>query len=129
MKISAFAVTALLALTSVPALAGDPTGVWTSEKNDEGKWITVTIAPCGSLVCGVISNVHGGADPSGVGKPIIKGMQKYGENRWDDGEIYAPDDKEWYDSKMELISDNQLSVSGCVAFGLICRSQTWTRAQ
>ena len=59
MRFSAFAAATLLALTSVPALAGDPTGVWTSEKNDEGKWITVTIAPCGSQMCGVISSVHG----------------------------------------------------------------------
>lgn len=129
MRISAFAAAALLALTSVPALAADASGVWTSEKNDEGKWITVTIAPCGQQMCGVITAVHGGADPSGVGKPIIRGMNKYGDNRWDDGEIFAPDEKKWYDSKMELVSDTQLDVAGCVAFGIICRSQSWTRAQ
>ncbi len=129
MRFSTLAAASLIALTSIPAFAGDASGVWTSEKNDEGKWITVTIAPCGSQTCGVISNVHGGGDPSSVGIPIIKGMNKYGENKWDDGEIYAPDDKKWYDSKMELVSDTQLSVSGCVAFGLICRSQVWTRTQ
>jgi len=129
MRLSVFATAAMFALTSLPAFAGDPSGLWASEKNDEGKWISVNIAPCGSQMCGVIASVHGGADPSGIGKPIIKGMNKYGETKWDDGEIYAPDDKEWYDSKMELLSDNQLSVSGCVAFGLICRAQTWTRAQ
>lgn len=129
MRISAIATAALLALTAVPALGADATGVWASEKNDEGKWITVTIAPCGTQMCGVISSVHGGGDPTNIGKPIIKGMNKSGENRWDDGEIFAPDDKKWYDSKMELVSDTQLSVSGCVAFGLICRAQTWTRAQ
>jgi len=128
MRISALAAVTLVALTTAPALAADPTGVWTSEKNDEGKWITVTIAPCGTQMCGVISNVHGGGDPSGIGKPIIKGMNKYGDNRWDDGEIFAPDDKKWYDAKMELLSDTKLSVAGCVGFGLICRSQTWTKA-
>ena len=80
-------------------------------------------------MCGVISAVHGGADPSNVGESIIKGMNKYGDNRWDDGEIFHPGEKEWYDAKMELVSDEQLNVSGCIAFGIICRSQSWTRAQ
>lgn len=122
-----FTVAAVLAMLSAPAMAASPTGVWQSEKNDEGKWIEVTIGQCGSQICGTITAVRGGGDPSGVGVQMIKGMVPDGPNAWDDGEIYAPDDKEWYDSKMRLLSENQLEVSGCVAFGLICRSQVWTR--
>lgn len=128
MRLPALVAATFMVLGAAPAFAGDPSGVWASEKNDEGKWINVTIAPCGPQVCGTITKVHGG-DTSVEGKQMIKGMNKYGDNRWDDGEIWAPDDKEWYDAKMELTSDTQLSVSGCVAFGLICRSQTWTKVQ
>jgi len=117
---------ALLSFTATAAFAGDPSGVWASEKNDEGKWIDVTIAPCGGQMCGTITKVHGG-DPSIVGTVMIKGMNAYNDDRWDDGEIYAPDDKEWYDAKMKLVSNSNLEVSGCVAFGLICRAQSWTR--
>jgi len=117
-----------LSFTATTAFADGPTGTWSSEKNDEGKWIDVTIAPCGEQICGTITKVHGG-DTSVEGKLMIKGMNAYGDNRWDDGEIWAPDDKEWYDAKMKLVSADKLDVSGCVAFGLICRSQSWTRAK
>lgn len=129
MKLRIAAAAALLTFSTTAAFAGDPSGVWASEKNDEGKWIDVTIAPCGSQMCGTITKVHGGGDTSVEGKQMIRGMNPYNNDRWDDGEIWAPDDKEWYDAKMELKSPNQLAVAGCVAFGLICREQTWTRVQ
>ncbi len=126
--------TALAAATAVVfsttlSFAADPSGVWASEKSDEGKWIDVTIAPCGSQMCGTITKVNGGGDTSIEGMVMIKGMNPYGEGRWDDGEIFAADDKKWYDGKMKLISDTTLEVSGCVAFGIICRGQSWTRLQ
>jgi uncharacterized protein (DUF2147 family) len=123
------AAAALISLTASTAFAADPSGVWASEKSDEGKWIDVTIAPCGAQMCGTITKVHGGGDTSIEGTVMIKGMNAYDGGRWDDGEIYAADDQKWYDGKMKLISDSQLEVSGCVAFGIICRSQSWTRLQ
>ncbi len=117
---------ALLSFATTAAFAGDPSGLWASEKSDDGKWIDVTVAPCGDQMCGTITKVHGG-DTSIEGTVMIKGMNAYGADRWDDGEIYAADDKKWYDGKMKLVSDSQLDVSGCVAFGIICRSQSWTR--
>lgn len=127
MRFLAISAAALLTITASTAFAGDASGVWQSERNDEGKWIEVTISPCGSQVCGTISAVKGGGDPTSVGVQMIKAMVPDGPDSWDDGEIYAPDDKEWYDAKMKLTSNTTLEVSGCVAFGLICRSQVWTR--
>lgn len=121
-------VAALASFAATPVFAGDPTGVWASDKNDEGKWIEMTIAACGSQMCGTLTKVHGG-DKSVEGKQMMKGMNPYNDDRWDDGEIWAADDKEWYDSKMKLQSPTKLSVSGCVAFGLICREVNWTRVQ
>lgn len=127
MRFTAFASAVLLCLSAGTAYSADASGIWQSEKSDEGKWIDVSITPCGDQICGTILKVYGSDDVSSEGKQMIKGMNKYGANRYDDGEIYAPDDKEWYDAKMELLSEDRLSVSGCVAFGLICRSQIWTR--
>jgi uncharacterized protein (DUF2147 family) len=124
----ATAAAAFLTLSATTAFAGDPIGTWASAKNDEGKSLDMTITACGSQLCGTIAKVHGG-DTSVEGKQMLKGMNKYGDNRWDDGEIWAADDKKWYDSKMEMTSDNDLTVSGCVAFGLICREVKWTRIQ
>ncbi len=120
-------VIAIITATASPALAAGPTGVWQSEKNDEGRWIEVTIGQCGPQICGTISEVHGTTDRSKVGMQMIRSMVSDGPNSWDDGEIFAPDDEKWYDANMKMLSGNQLEVSGCVAFGLICRSQVWTR--
>ena len=127
MKLITSAAAAVFAFAASSALAGDPSGLWQSEKNDEGKWLEVTINHCERQVCGTISSVKGGGDQANVGRQIIKAMVPDGPDSWDDGEIYAPDDKEWYDAKMKLTSNNTLEVAGCVAFGLICRSQVWTR--
>jgi len=126
MRNLAFAAIAMT-LASTSAFAAGPTGVWQSEKNDEGRWIEVTVGHCGSQICGTISEVHGTTDRSKVGMQMIRAMVPDGPNAWDDGEIFAPDDEKWYDSNMKMLSDTQLEVSGCVAFGLICRSQIWTR--
>ena len=124
-RLSALALVATLSAS--PALADGPVGVWQSEKNDEGRWIEVTVGHCGSQICGTISEVHGTTDRSKVGMQMIRAMVPDGPNAWDDGEIFAPDDEKWYDSNMKMLSNTQLEVSGCVAFGLICRSQIWTR--
>ena len=126
---TALAAIAAVSLSTSIAFAGDPSGLWASEKSDDGKWIDVTIAPCGSQMCGTITKVHGSEDTSVEGMVMIKGMNAYGDDRWDDGEIFAADDRKWYDGKMKLVSNSTLEVSGCVAFGIICRGQSWTRLQ
>ena len=55
---------------------------------------------------------------------MIFDMVADGENKWDDGEIWAPDSDETYSSNMELKGD-VLRVEGCVLF--ICRGQDWTQ--
>ena len=126
---TALAAIAAVSLSTSIAFAGDPSGLWASEKSEDGKWIDVTIAPCGSQMCGTITKVHGIEDTSVEGMLMIKGMNSYGDDRWDDGEIFAADDRKWYDGKMKLVSNSTLEVSGCVAFGIICRGQSWTRLQ
>ncbi len=120
----AIAVVAALGLTSLPAFA-DITGNWLSEKNDEGKQVSVEIFNCGEKICGKITEVHNSDNTSLIGKPIIENMNKKGDANYSGGRIYAADEDKWYKSKIKVEDADTLKVSGCVAF--ICRSQIWTR--
>lgn len=114
-------------LSSVVHAEGELTGLWNTEKSDEGAWLTVDIQPCGDRLCGTIVEAHEAKDASIVGTEMIKGMKKKSDTAYSKGKIYAPDTKKWYKSKMKL-KDGSLKVSGCILGGVICRSQTWTRA-
>lgn len=125
-----FAVAGLLA---APAGA-DPTGAhgaWKTEKNDQGGYLEVTIAPCASdatLTCGTISNAFNssGADPSyeNLGRQIVEGMKYDGNGAYSGGTIWDPEDGKTYKSKMTLEGE-KLDVDGCISF--LCEGQHWKR--
>jgi uncharacterized protein (DUF2147 family) len=121
----------LFALVAAPLVhaEGEVLGKWNTEKSEEGAWLTVDIQPCGDKLCGTIVDAHEVKDASIVGTEMIKGMQQKTETAFAKGKIYAPDTKKWYKSKMKLKDTDTLKVSGCVLGGVICRSQTWTRAK
>ena len=129
MKKTLFAATALLGLIASPALAGDPSGTWATEKNDEGSYLTVEVKACDDKMCGYITSAvdgEGKVDPDyqHLGKPMVYDMVADGENKWDDGEIWDPSEDKRYSSNMELKGD-LLVVEGCILF--LCRGQDWTR--
>ncbi|WP_319530309.1 DUF2147 domain-containing protein [uncultured Cohaesibacter sp.] len=127
MRKSLLALPSAALLMASPALAADPVyGDWKSAPGDGGAYVHVKIGPCGSKICGKITKVVGKKNPTSLGKSIIKNMNADGSGKYSGGTIWAPDKDKTYSSKMKL-SGNKLSVSGCVAGGLICRSQTWTR--
>lgn len=122
---------AAVALAAAPAFAADPSGLWRTEANDEGSYLVVEVKPCGDKVCGVIVDARtssGESRPSyeHIGRSIITGMVPDGENKWDDGEIWAPDEDKTYSSSMELKGE-VLAVEGCIL--VFCRGQDWLRAQ
>ena len=108
---------------------GEFLGKWNTEKSEAGAWLTVDIQACGDRLCGTIVDAHEVKDSSIVGTEMIKGMKKKSDTSYSKGKIYAPDTKKWYKSKMKLKGEDTLKVSGCVLGGVICRSQTWTRAK
>ncbi len=126
---------------AAPAIAADATGVWATK---EGK-SHVKIGPCGDRLCGEIIWLK---EPTGedgkpktdrnnideslrsrpiVGLQMLAGFEPDGENEWDDGTIYNPEDGKTYSSKMELVDANTLEVKGCVL--MFCQTQSWTRVE
>ncbi|MFY2825877.1 DUF2147 domain-containing protein [Ruegeria sp. MALMAid1280] len=123
-----------IAVLATASFADPADGLWKTQPGDEGGYLHVTIAPCGSAICGTIDSAF---DKSGnqqlayenLGKQIIWDMEPEGDGSYANGKIWAPDRDKTYNSKMTLDSQNELTVKGCVAGGLVCRGQTWTRIQ
>lgn len=104
-------------------------GVWQTAPHDNGAFLSVRIGPCQldpSSVCGTVVGSHNGAREEFVGDPILVGMKPAGDNAWDGGEIIRPGKGTRYTSSLRLV-DNGLEVKGCVAGGLFCGAQIWTR--
>ena len=123
----------LIALFAVRASA-DPTGahgVWSTEKNDAGGHLEVTVGPCASnatLTCGTISKAfaESGPDPNyaNLGKQMVEGMKYDGDGSYSGGTIWDPEDGKIYKSKM-MLKGNELDVDGCISF--FCEGQHWQR--
>ena len=123
-------IAAMMVWLPLAAHAGDPTGMWQTAPNDDGKYLQVQIYNCANNaahICGVIAQGFAGATQANNGKPIVWGMQTNGEDRWNRGNVWAPDTDKTYRANLTL-SGNTLVVQGCVA-GIFCRSSTWTRVQ
>lgn len=132
----------LLSIGIVNLAKADVTGTWATV---EGK-SHVEIAPCdGDKFCGTITWLKEPNDKDGnpkidsknenqklrdrgiLGIKLLKGLEKVGDNEWDDGYIYNPEDGQIYGSEMKLMDDKTLQVKGCVLF--FCKEQVWTRVE
>jgi uncharacterized protein (DUF2147 family) len=57
---------------------------------------------------------------------VVQGLKPSGANKWS-GQIYNADDGKTYQAHVTVVSENAMKVQGCV-LGILCKSQTWTRA-
>ena len=121
---------AAFALAAGAALAADPIeGIWQTQP-DQGAVALVQIAPCGGAYCGTIVKTFKGQQEyrsPNIGKQIVIGMTPSGEGAYA-GKVLRPADNKVYNGKAQ-VSGGALKLSGCVAGGLICKSQTWARVQ
>lgn len=132
------AVAALGALAG-PAFAADVTGLWATPTNGG----QVEIARCGNSLCGklVTSNQiktnaalkdERNKDAAQRAR-TLKGLQMLynftgGPAKWTGGTVYNPDDGGTYSGMIEMVSDNQLKLKGCVVAPL-CKTQVWNRVR
>lgn len=118
---------ASLALAAGAALADPVEGLWQTQP-DDGAYAHVTMAPCGPAICGTITRTFKAdgeyASPN-IGKQIVRDMRPAGANKYE-GKVWRPSNDKIYIGKLDL-NGSSLRLAGCVAGGLICSRQTWTR--
>ncbi len=129
-------------LGSCPSLAADPKGSWLTE-NGRSK---IRIADCGGALCGTIEWLKEPNDPETgrpktdknnadtgkrtrplIGVAIVLGMKPSGADKWA-GQVYNAEDGKTYSGNITLTGPSALKLEGCALGGLICKGQTWTRA-
>jgi uncharacterized protein (DUF2147 family) len=126
-----------------PAFAADPLGTWYTEGGES----QVRIAKCGNALCGTLVWLKVPNDPATgrpktdkensdagkrnrplIGVQIVLGMKPDGTaNQWK-GEVYNAKDGNTYTGYFTLSGASSAELKGC-AMGIICKSQTWTRAK
>ena len=122
-------IAAVLALPGTAVLADPIEGVWQTQP-DEGSFAHVAIAPCGAAFCGTISRIFKDKaeyQSPNIGKQIVRSMAPNGDGTYA-GQVWRPANDKVYSGKAS-VSGNQMSLSGCVAGGLLCKSQTWVKVQ
>ena len=139
-----FAVAAVLTLVgSEGTLAADPNGTWLTQTGTS----RIRVADCGGALCGTIVWLKEPNDPE-TGKPktdknnsdasrrsrpligtqIVLGMKPAGADKWT-GQVYNAEDGKTYSGTLTMAGGDSLQLQGCALGGLVCKSQTWTRAK
>jgi uncharacterized protein (DUF2147 family) len=106
----------------------------------EGQWRSpggnsiIAIAPCGGNMCGTIAWASEQAKQASrkvtdqlVGTQLLTNLQQGRDGRWQ-GKLFIPDKNMRVTAKLQLVSPQQLKVSGCAAGKALCKSALWTRA-
>ena len=104
----------------------------------EGRWRSpggnsiMEIAPCGSDMCGTVAWASDKAKKDAakatdqlIGTQLLTGLQEKKPGRWQ-GKLFIPDKNMRVTAKIQLVSAQQLKVSGCAA-KVLCHSQIWNR--
>ena len=125
----------LIALLAVQTTAQNATAA-----SIEGQWRSpggnsiITIAPCDNSMCGTVAWASEHAKQASlkvtdqlVGTQLLTNLQQNRDGRWQ-GKLFIPDKNIRVTAKLQLVSPQQLKVSGCIAGKALCKSALWTRA-
>jgi uncharacterized protein (DUF2147 family) len=119
----------------------DPSGVWLTQQGDA----RIQVSRCGAGICGRIVWLRDPIDPKTnkpqvddknpnkalqqrpiVGLSLLIGMKPSGPSKWS-GQIYNADDGKTYIAHVTAKDSGTLDVTGCIAGGMLCGGETWTR--
>ena len=119
---------AAIALAIATPVAAEPAlGTWKTQV-DDGAYAHVKMVKCGSAVCGTIArtfNADGEYKSENLGKQLVRSMTPVGGGKYE-GKVWRPSNNKIYIGKMD-VQGSKLKLAGCIAGGLLCSKQTWTR--
>lgn len=125
----ALAATATVLSAAAPAAAAAPI---------EGRWargkMQIRIAPCGATLCGTVlrasnkqkARAEAGSDTDLIGATLIRDIRPTGPRRYT-AKVFVADRNMNANGTIVQVSPDQLNVKGCIAFGMLCKSQQWNR--
>ncbi|WP_171173897.1 DUF2147 domain-containing protein [Ruegeria sp. HKCCD8929] len=111
------------------AMADPVLGTWKTQP-DDGSYAHIEMQKCGAAVCGKIArtfNDGGEYKSPNIGKTLVIDMVPNGDGSYA-GKVWRPSNDKIYIGKMNLSGDS-LALRGCVAGGLICSKQNWSRVK
>ncbi len=121
LKFAALAVAAF-GLSSAAFAQSSPTGTWTRPSTGT----QVNFYDCGGKLCAKITAVKDASKKGDVGKVIMSGADKSGDNTWK-GSLLNTEDGQTYNGVVTLEGPKALNLKGCVLGGLVCKGETWTK--
>jgi uncharacterized protein (DUF2147 family) len=131
----------VLAVTAASAQSPTPAGVWLHAN----KRIQIEITPCEDRLCATIVWFQWPNDDNGLplvdlknkdpalrarpllGLKVLYGLRRTGENSWEDGYVYNPDDGVDYRAEMSIAKDGTLRIRAYVFIPWFGHTLIWTR--
>ena len=109
------------AVLSGAATAADPYGTYVRPSTGS----QVQFYDCGGKVCAKVVKPSDPAKKEHVGKVIMKGAAKSGDNTWK-GDLLNLEDGKTYSGTLKIVGPKQINLQGCT-LGILCKDETWNK--
>lgn len=127
----------LLPFSPAAALADEPAAppVATEWRNPSNS-VHIRIDKCDGKLCGTVTwasakaqaDARRGGTANLVGTRLFRDLEPAGTSKWK-GKVFVPDIRKTFSGTLNFADSNTMVGKGCVLFGVICKSQTWTRVR
>lgn len=128
---------AALPLAATPATAEERFAApIASEWRNPSNSVHVRIDQCGKQICGTITwasakaiaDARRGGTENLVGTRLFRDLEPAGKGKWK-GKVFVPDIRQTFSGTIHFAEADKMVGKGCVLFGVICKSQTWSRVR
>jgi len=107
-----------------------------SEWRNPSNSVHVRIDRCGENICGTvtwasakaIADARRGGTENLVGTRLFRDLEPAGGGKWR-GKVFVPDIRKTFSGTLHFADSDKMVGKGCVLFGIICKSQTWSRVR
>ena len=122
---------------ATPAAADDMRAPVASEWRNPSNSVQVRIDRCGGAkLCGTITwaspkaiaDARRGGTEQLVGTRLFRDLAPAGKGKWK-CKVLVPDIRQTFAGTLEFADSNTMVGKGCVLFGIICKSQSWSRVR
>ena len=109
------------AVLSGAATAADPYGTYVRPSTGS----QVQFYDCGGKVCAKVVKPADPAKKEHIGKVIMNGAAKSGDNTWK-GDLLNLEDGKTYSGTLKMVGPKQINLQGCT-LGILCKDETWNK--